>query len=340
MFDAERRIDQLLRGLAGPGRQGFRPQLFQGSQIRQRVHADPDRNRAGPHLRSDGPTIVAHRLTGPNGEFVGIITRTIVPATFEKYFASVVLREGAAISMYRRDGILLARYPHIEHMIGSNIRDSNVYAYMSLSSRRHPAPDQSDRRTETVGIGQFPATLPDLNRRKHDGRCGAGRLAGADPVLGPRGDLLRDRHCGDAVSFRSKAASATPDRKAAPRHRHQQHVAGPPALRFFRAARGLQPALYFDVRTVARRGEARSQLSRPPALSEEDRIVQRRRRGFYFQRPAQRRGRKDHPEHFRDRRRTPDPDRQSAAEKRLAGHPRGYYRAHARRRADPASGAL
>ena len=79
-------------------------------------------------------TIVAQRLTGSNGEFVGVITRSIAPATFEKYFASDVLRDGAAISMYRRDGILMTRYPQIEHKIGSNIRTSNYYAYMSLSS--------------------------------------------------------------------------------------------------------------------------------------------------------------------------------------------------------------
>jgi diguanylate cyclase (GGDEF)-like protein/PAS domain S-box-containing protein len=57
-----------------------------------------------------------------------------MPATFEKYFASVMLREGAAISMYRRDGILLARYPHAEHMVGSNIQSSNTFAYMSLAN--------------------------------------------------------------------------------------------------------------------------------------------------------------------------------------------------------------
>ena len=79
-------------------------------------------------------TIVAHRLSGPKGEFAGVITRAIMPATFEKYFASVMLREGAAISMYRRDGILLARYPHAEHMVGSNIQSSNTFAYMSLAN--------------------------------------------------------------------------------------------------------------------------------------------------------------------------------------------------------------
>jgi len=81
-------------------------------------------------------TIVAHKLTGPNGEFIGVVTRTILPAIFEKYFASVALREGAAISVYQRDGTLLARYPHIEHMMGSNVRASNIYPYISSPSGR------------------------------------------------------------------------------------------------------------------------------------------------------------------------------------------------------------
>jgi len=81
-------------------------------------------------------TIVAHKLTGPKGEFIGVVTRTILPSIFEKYFASVALREGAAISMYQRDGTLLARYPHVEHMIGSNVRSSNIYPYISSPSGR------------------------------------------------------------------------------------------------------------------------------------------------------------------------------------------------------------
>jgi diguanylate cyclase (GGDEF)-like protein len=108
-------------------------------------------------------TIISHRLTGRDGEFVGMITRTIVPATLEKYFASVVLREGAAISMYRRDGILLARYPHIEHMIGSNIRGSNVYAYMSLSTGgtlRLTSPIDGQRRLASVNsLQRFPISI-------------------------------------------------------------------------------------------------------------------------------------------------------------------------------------
>jgi diguanylate cyclase (GGDEF)-like protein len=108
-------------------------------------------------------TIVAQRLTGPKGEFAGIITRSIAPVMFEKYFASVVLREGAAISLYRRDGILLARYPHIEHMIGSNIRASNVYAYMSLSTGgtlRLTSPIDGQKRLASVNtLEDFPIAI-------------------------------------------------------------------------------------------------------------------------------------------------------------------------------------
>ena len=108
-------------------------------------------------------TIVAHRLSGPKGEFVGVITRAIKPATFENYFASVVLREGAAISMYRRDGTLLARYPHVEHMIGSNIRSSNIYAYTSLSGGstvRVTSPiDGQERLASVNALQHFPISI-------------------------------------------------------------------------------------------------------------------------------------------------------------------------------------
>jgi diguanylate cyclase (GGDEF)-like protein len=80
--------------------------------------------------------IVAHKVTGPKGEFIGVVTRAIAPLTFEKYFASVALGEGAAISMYHRDGTMLARYPHIERMMGSHVRASPIYRYISSPTGR------------------------------------------------------------------------------------------------------------------------------------------------------------------------------------------------------------
>jgi diguanylate cyclase (GGDEF)-like protein/PAS domain S-box-containing protein len=81
-------------------------------------------------------TVVAHRVNGPNGEFLGVVTRGITPASFETFFASVLLGENASISMYHRDGTLLARYPHIEAMIGRNFSGGLMHRQI-LSKTTH-----------------------------------------------------------------------------------------------------------------------------------------------------------------------------------------------------------
>jgi len=109
-------------------------------------------------------TIVAQKVTGPRGEFIGIVTRAIAPATFEKYFASVALGEGAAISLYLREGTLLARYPHIERMIGSNVHDSPIYRYISSKwdhgTIRLTSPiDGQERLASAYGLRNFPMAI-------------------------------------------------------------------------------------------------------------------------------------------------------------------------------------
>src|SRR5712671_3966391 len=81
------------------------------------------------HSRVTGvwTTVIARKVIGPNGEFLGAIGRGIEPANFEKFFATLSLGEDAAISMYHRDGTLLARYPHVEAMIGENFAGDRVH---------------------------------------------------------------------------------------------------------------------------------------------------------------------------------------------------------------------
>jgi diguanylate cyclase (GGDEF)-like protein len=71
-------------------------------------------------------TVVARRVSGPNGEFLGIISRAIAPAKIEDFFSTVALGTNAAISMNHRDGTLVARFPHVEAMIGQNLRSTSV----------------------------------------------------------------------------------------------------------------------------------------------------------------------------------------------------------------------
>src|SRR5579864_1716227 len=80
-------------------------------------------------------TVLAHRLTGANGVFLGVMTRRIDPANYEKFFASVALGEGAAIAMFHADGTMLARHPHVERLIGKNMRNAPLLRLVLASGR-------------------------------------------------------------------------------------------------------------------------------------------------------------------------------------------------------------
>jgi len=71
-------------------------------------------------------TIIAHRVSGPNGVFLGVITRRIDPDSFERFFASVALGPGASIALFHEDGTMLARYPHIEGQIGRKLNGGTL----------------------------------------------------------------------------------------------------------------------------------------------------------------------------------------------------------------------
>ena len=45
-------------------------------------------------------TVIARKITGPKGEFLGAIGRGIEPTNFEKFFATVALGPGATIAMH------------------------------------------------------------------------------------------------------------------------------------------------------------------------------------------------------------------------------------------------
>ncbi|WP_246785112.1 EAL domain-containing protein [Bradyrhizobium sp. S69] len=67
-------------------------------------------------------TVIARKVIGPDGQFIGVISRAIAPAKFEDFFSTVALGKDATISMHHRNGGLLGRYPHVETMIGRNFK--------------------------------------------------------------------------------------------------------------------------------------------------------------------------------------------------------------------------
>src|SRR2546423_8267302 len=106
-------------------------------------------------------TVIAHRLSGLDGVFLGVMARRIDSANFQNFFASVVLGVGAAVSMFHRDGTLLARFPHADAMIGHKLKTAplleKVRSEGGLQTLRFESGvDQQDRLGSSGPLGRFP----------------------------------------------------------------------------------------------------------------------------------------------------------------------------------------
>jgi len=122
-------------------------------------------------------TIIARKVTGTDGAFLGSISRGVEPAHFEKFFASLALGDGAAISMFDQNGTLLARHPHNDALIGRLQRWSASRTGPAATARtRNAAAEKSDRRRGPGRRRSPPQQVSDHRRRYHGGFSGTCRL--------------------------------------------------------------------------------------------------------------------------------------------------------------------
>jgi diguanylate cyclase (GGDEF)-like protein/PAS domain S-box-containing protein len=115
-------------------------------------------------FRKGWATVAACKVTGPNGEFLGVVTRALTPAHFERFFASVALAPGASISMHLRDGVLLARYPHAEGMVGGNFRNGpdnqrTLFELNEYTTRLTSPIDGEYRLVSSRALSNFPIVI-------------------------------------------------------------------------------------------------------------------------------------------------------------------------------------
>jgi diguanylate cyclase (GGDEF)-like protein/PAS domain S-box-containing protein len=113
-------------------------------------------------------TVIAHRMVGPNGVFLGVMTRRIDPANYEKFFASIAPGTSAAIAMFHTDGTMLARYPHVDQMIGQKFTKApllqRVLSKGGQQTLRMESPiDQLDRLGSAARLSHFPAVVVATN---------------------------------------------------------------------------------------------------------------------------------------------------------------------------------
>ncbi|WP_441239131.1 EAL domain-containing protein [Bradyrhizobium sp. 930_D9_N1_4] len=113
-------------------------------------------------------TIVARRLNSPDGTFLGAMVRRIDPDSYQNYFAAVALAEGTAISLFDREGKMLARFPHVEELIGRNFKDAPLMRKMLAEGGRHTLRvkgpiDGEDRLGSAASLSHFPLVIVATN---------------------------------------------------------------------------------------------------------------------------------------------------------------------------------
>jgi diguanylate cyclase (GGDEF)-like protein len=108
--------------------------------------------------------LISREMTGPSGEFLGLVTRGIATASFEEFFRSVALGKDAVITMLHRDGTMLARFPHVDAMIGSNLSAGDLFQHILPNSsygtmRLHSPVDGQDRLGSVRTLTEFPVVI-------------------------------------------------------------------------------------------------------------------------------------------------------------------------------------
>jgi diguanylate cyclase (GGDEF)-like protein/PAS domain S-box-containing protein len=122
------------------------------------------------HSRVSGAwtILVARRIVGPSGEFLGVVGRGIEPTNFEKFFESVQLGQSATIAMLHRDGTLLARYPQADNAMGRNFKTGSfqdIFGLDHLSGRFVSPVDGEDRLIAARALPHFPILIMATNTR-------------------------------------------------------------------------------------------------------------------------------------------------------------------------------
>ena len=110
-------------------------------------------------------TLVTRRVDGPDGQFLGVVSRAIAPAKFEEFFSTVALGKDATISMHHHGGRLLARYPHNEAVIGRDFRtdstpEAAAFLKMDHGTTRLISPiDGAERLVSIQSLSHFPLSV-------------------------------------------------------------------------------------------------------------------------------------------------------------------------------------
>jgi signal transduction histidine kinase/response regulator RpfG family c-di-GMP phosphodiesterase len=109
-----------------------------------------------------GTFYLSRGIRNADDQFVGLVLTGIKPSFFEDFFHTVRMSDRAAISLLRDDGILLARYPHVDAAMGHSFKDAPSFRTLRLypngGTMRTDEPRTSTGESESRVLAVKPVT--------------------------------------------------------------------------------------------------------------------------------------------------------------------------------------
>ena len=78
---------------------------------------------------------LGQRISAPDGSFLGVVIGVLELHNIESLYAEIALGPHGSISMTRTDGVHLARYPHVDSLIGLSLAGSEVFRKLVFAGR-------------------------------------------------------------------------------------------------------------------------------------------------------------------------------------------------------------
>jgi len=132
----------------------------------------------------------ARKFRGSNGEFLGLVVGTVPSQYFEESYGTLARGTDESTALFRNDGVMLARYPHIDSFIGKsfahNVPAGTTRRYRSGLARQRDVVDGSERLMAEARPPDVPISLTastTATAALADWRTEAGYLVGLTIVL-------------------------------------------------------------------------------------------------------------------------------------------------------------
>ena len=107
---------------------------------------------------------IARKFDGRNGEYLGVVLAVVTVQSFEQIFQAIAPTPTSTIVLTRRDGMLLARWPHVETALGRPLPDPELFANLlsqsdQATARRIGVYDSKDRLVSAHRLAHYPIVV-------------------------------------------------------------------------------------------------------------------------------------------------------------------------------------